>query len=178
MRTIEEKKLGGPYTKPEQEERRKQVHALYFEKGFSAVKIATELGVNRNTINEDIRYWLSHIGSQMPNGSIASIVFKQIEILESQRQRLLEQVEKETEFDSKIKIEKMILEITYKIASLVAKMSATNNMIDDYGLNIVSYETLADASQNEAMGITKNEIARNQNTPESWIKEQTVPLSA
>ena len=33
-------KKGGPYTKQEQEKRRKQVYELHFEKGFSAIKIA------------------------------------------------------------------------------------------------------------------------------------------
>ena len=49
------KKEGGPYTKQQQQERRKKVNELYFEKHLSALKIADILGVNRNTINEDIK---------------------------------------------------------------------------------------------------------------------------
>ncbi len=41
-------KKGGPYTEKEQEDRRKQVYELHFEKGFSAVKIGEMLKVNRN----------------------------------------------------------------------------------------------------------------------------------
>ena len=51
-----ETKKGGPYTKQEQEKRRKRVYELHFEKGFSAVSIGVELDMNRNTINEDINY--------------------------------------------------------------------------------------------------------------------------
>ena len=49
-------KQGGPYTKSEQDERRNKVYSMYFEKGFSAIKIAIELKVNRNTINQYIRF--------------------------------------------------------------------------------------------------------------------------
>ncbi len=43
MATVLEKKNGGPYSKKDQEARRIQVHVLYFEKGYSAVKIAQKL---------------------------------------------------------------------------------------------------------------------------------------
>ena len=36
-------KQGDPYTKNEQDERRNKVYSMYFEKGFSAIKIANEL---------------------------------------------------------------------------------------------------------------------------------------
>ena len=61
MATVLEKKNGGPYTKKDQEKRRNQVYTLHFEKGYPAVRIADELGVNRNTISEDIKYWYSSI---------------------------------------------------------------------------------------------------------------------
>lgn len=52
--TIQKTKNGGPYTKPEQEERRNKVYELYFEKGYSARKIAKELDVHRNAIDSSI----------------------------------------------------------------------------------------------------------------------------
>ena len=51
--TLEEK-MGGPYTKQEQQIRRDKVFELHFEQGYSALKIAKILDVNRNTINKDI----------------------------------------------------------------------------------------------------------------------------
>ena len=60
-----EQRKGGPYTKQEQEQRYKQVYELHFEKGYSALKIAQILGVNRNTVNSDIRYWYAQLSSQI-----------------------------------------------------------------------------------------------------------------
>ena len=115
-------KKGGPYTKHEQEKRRKQVYELHFERGFSAVSIANELDVNRNTINEDLKYWMMQIASQFENQQLGVIMLKQIERLEVQRKRLHEQLEK-AEFDSKLRIEKMISEMEYKILSYVSKIA-------------------------------------------------------
>ena len=74
----EKDKNGGPYTKPEQEERRSKVYELYFEKGCSARKIAKELGVHRNTIDSDIRVLLSqatsHLGKDKVAGDRKSVV--------------------------------------------------------------------------------------------------------
>ena len=56
MAVVLEKRNGGPYTKKEQEQRRSKVYNLHFEKGHSAVKIAETINVNRNTINDDIKY--------------------------------------------------------------------------------------------------------------------------
>ena len=41
-------KQGGPYTKNEQDDRRKKVYTMYFEQGFSAIKIGNELKINRH----------------------------------------------------------------------------------------------------------------------------------
>ena len=80
-----EEKLGGPYTKQEQELRRKKVYELHIEKGNSALKIAEMLGVNRNTINSDIKYWYGQMVSQIGGENVCGILFKQIERLEIQR---------------------------------------------------------------------------------------------
>jgi len=54
--SIKPEKKGGPYSKKEQEERKIQVYHLHFEENKSAVEIAELLNVNRNTINDDIKY--------------------------------------------------------------------------------------------------------------------------
>ena len=63
--TKQEIKKGGPYTKKEQEERKIQVYHLHFEENKSAAKIAELLNVNRNTINDDIRYWHLQLANEM-----------------------------------------------------------------------------------------------------------------
>ena len=37
------------------------MYSMYFEKGFSAIKIAIELKVNRNTINQDVKFLCSEL---------------------------------------------------------------------------------------------------------------------
>ncbi|MDH5569206.1 MAG: hypothetical protein OEX98_05400 [Nitrosopumilus sp.] len=76
--------MGGPYTIKDKEERRKEVHKLHFEKGFSAVRIAEILKVNRNTINEDIKYWYSNIKEEVKHEN-EDYILRQIGRLESQR---------------------------------------------------------------------------------------------
>ena len=83
-------KKGGRYTIKEQEERRIQVYHLHFEENRTAVKIAELLGVNRNTINGDIRYWHSQLAHEFNAQNITAKMTKQIQRIEMQRDRLLE----------------------------------------------------------------------------------------
>ena len=129
-----EEKRGGPYTKQEQEQRRVKVYELYFEKGHSALKIAETLGVNRNTVNSDIKYWYTQIRAQIGGQNVGAIVLKEIERLEIQRKRLLEQLEKQTDFASRVTLEKMIFEIDSKIAGFASKLAEQNISVDKYGI--------------------------------------------
>lgn len=126
------KKKGGPYTKAEQEKRRIKVYELYFEKGYSATKIAEELGVNRNTINDDIKSWYGEMAAQIGVNNVGTILLKQIERLEIQRRRLVEQIEGLTNFEKKITVEKMIFDIDNKIAGFAAKMAGKDLGFDRY----------------------------------------------
>jgi len=119
MALVQEKK-GGPHTKQEQKERKDKVYDLHFEKGYSAVKIAEMLQVNRNTVNEDINYWYTKVVEELPVHS-TSLLLKQIKRLETQQARLLEELEKSTEFKEKINIEKLLFTISSKIASHYSK---------------------------------------------------------
>jgi len=115
------KKIGGPYTKEEQEDRRKKVYELHFEKGFSAVSIANELDVNRNTINEDIKYWQMQIGLEYVDQNPQGFAFKFVERIDNQKKRLLENLEK-AEIKEKIRLEKTIFEIDSKMIDFVSKI--------------------------------------------------------
>lgn len=77
------KKAGGPYTKQQQDERRKKVNELYFEKRLTAVNIADVLGVNRNTVNEDIKLAYVQTGESFPDDSIL-LFLNQIKKMEAQ----------------------------------------------------------------------------------------------
>ena len=117
---MNEEKRGGPYTKPQQEKRRRQVHEMYFEKGRSAVGIARELGVNRNTVNEDVRFWCAEIASEYKKERLSEMASGQFERFEIQRERLMGLLESAGN-DEKLRIEKMIFDMDYKIFSLVTK---------------------------------------------------------
>ena len=86
-------KNGGPYTQREQEERKIQVYHLHFEENKSAVKIAELLSVNRNTINDDIRYWHLQLANEMKAQNLSAKMTKQIQRMEIQRDRLLDALE-------------------------------------------------------------------------------------
>ena len=123
-------KQGGPYTKTEQDERRNKVYSMYFEKGFSAIKIATELKVNRNTINQDVKFLRSDI-TQKDQIKPAIWVLEQKEHLEQQKDRLLELLETTKDFERRLRVEKIILDIEGKITNLVIKIA---------GFDYVSFE--------------------------------------
>lgn len=116
-----ENKKGGPYTTKEQENRRKQVYELHFEKGFSAIKIAEMLNVNRNTVNADIKEWYRKVSEELPEYNV-SLLLKQIHRLEIQQSRLLDELENCTDVKGRFVIEKILYAINSKIASETSKL--------------------------------------------------------
>lgn len=82
MALVEQAKKGGPYTKKEQENRRQEIFKLHFEKGYSAVQISGMLNVNRNTVNEDIKYWYSQCAQELKDLDLISWTIEQYHRLE------------------------------------------------------------------------------------------------
>jgi len=122
MALVEQPKKGGRYTKKEQEVRKLQVYDLHFEQNKSAVEIAEILNVNRNTINDDIKYWRNQITSELDPQKTVSKLIKQIQRLEIQRDRLLEDLEFTEDIDDKIKLEKLIAQINDKLIHYHSKV--------------------------------------------------------
>lgn len=122
MALSEQIKKGGRYTKKEQEERRLQVYHLHFEQEKPAVKIAELLNINRNTINDDIRYWHQQLASEMNAQDISAKMTKQIQRMEIQRDRLLEDLEDAKSLEERIKVEKFISDIDNKLIGVYSKM--------------------------------------------------------
>ena len=116
-----EEKMGGPYTKQEQQIRRDKVFELHFEQGHSALKIAKILDVNRNTINKDIESWYLKLRNEKPDYS-RNWLETQFARLEFQRMRLQKMLEKEIPIRDKLQIEKSITNIDLSIASLIVKI--------------------------------------------------------
>jgi len=119
---LKNKKKGGRYTKKEQEERRIQVYNLHFEENKSARKIAELLNNNRNTINEDIRYWHLQFANEFKAQDLTAKMIKQIQRMEIQRDRLLEYLEEANGIDEKDKLERFISDIDNRFVQLFTKM--------------------------------------------------------
>ncbi len=118
---MQETKKGGPYNKTDQDSRKNEVSRLYFEYGYSARKIAEMMKVNRNTINADIKYLYSNIKEEIKENS-GDFVIRQIGRLEAQRSRITESI-RENKIDDKIKYEKLLLEMDYRINNLLSKLN-------------------------------------------------------
>lgn len=161
------KKKGGPYPKSEQEKRRAKVYERHFEKGYSAIQIAQDLNVNRNTVNADIQFFYTQMAAQIGGRSVDAILLKQIERLENQRRRLLEEIKPETEFKSKIIVEKMIFEIDNKIAGFVSRLEGRNLTIGRYGIT-------EEISEEEIKDTVRYLIFDTDNSPPEHMLENTI----
>ena len=115
-------KKGGPYTKHQKEERRKKVNELYFEKHLSALKIASILGVNRNTVNKDIKLEYLQISESFPDDSLL-VFLHSIKKIESQRINIEKDLENEKDFSKKIILEKFLFQINNSITKFYQKMT-------------------------------------------------------
>jgi len=118
-------KKGGPYTKQEQEKRRNDVFNLHFEYGYSAVQIAKLLNVNRNTINDDIKYWYSELYDEDKSNFSRDWLDKQFTRLELQRARLRKELEEDISLKERLQVEKCITNIDLSISSLIVKIETS-----------------------------------------------------
>jgi len=117
------KKKGGPYNKTDRQARRIEVYRLHFEYGYSALKISELMKINRNTINSDIQYWYQKTVKNWKDTSSEFLVARNIERLELQRTRLVEQLEKTKTFQEKLATERMILDVESRILQTQLKLS-------------------------------------------------------
>ena len=110
-----QKRKGGPQTEFQRNQRLDQVCKLYFEYGYSAVKIAEMLNVNRNTINSDIKDLYSTFQSNWENTSTVSILQNHVFSLMAQKSRLREGIDSAKNLSEKLAIEKMILQVETRL---------------------------------------------------------------
>ena len=151
-------KSGGPYNKQERLARRNEVFRLHFEYGYPAVKIADMMKVNHNTINNDINYLYSQLSREWDNHDISSWWMRQMRRLEMQRTRLRERLDQETDFEKKLVLEKMILDIDNKLLqSSVKIITTTEEFMDNLvgSLNNYARENKLDLTYVHSHDITK-----------------------
>jgi len=112
-------KKGGPYSKHERMKRQNEVYRLHFEHSYSSVKISEIMKINRHTIDDDIRLGYSKLAKEWKRDHVYGWFMKQINRLETQRARLLDDLDNQKDLDSKLSIEKIILEIDNKITQIL-----------------------------------------------------------
>jgi predicted DNA-binding protein YlxM (UPF0122 family) len=94
---------------------------MHVDLGYSAVKIASLIKVNRNTINQDIKWCYKKIHEQQCF-STEEILEKQLYRFELQRERLVSSLKENNRVKTNLSIEKLILDIDSKIAMIMLKI--------------------------------------------------------
>lgn len=131
-------KSSAPYNKKDRFARRQEVYRLHFELGYTAIKVSELMKINRNTINNDVKYWYSKLAKEWKVYDIHGWIIKQINRLESQRSRLLEELGKHEDLESRILIEKLILEIDEKLSKTLLSVSKTIESINEISINKIN----------------------------------------
>ena len=129
-------KKGGPYTEQDKLKRQNNVYHLHFEKGYSAVRIAEDLGVNRNTINSDIKNWYLQLADELPENEAASLFLSQLRALKYQKARLVDNLEKQSESKIQIQYEKLVSDIDYKIGQMIVKLMTSSKLMPSSSIYI------------------------------------------
>lgn len=115
-------RAGGPHSYGQRRKRRQEVYRLHFEQGIPAVKIADMMQVNRNTINDDIKWLYTKMASDLEGPEWDGYAYKQIVRLEVQRSRLLSYLQEAKELEQKLAIERQLSELDLRLASLMLKL--------------------------------------------------------
>ena len=151
-------KRGGPYSKNDKDARREEVRRLHFEYGYSARKIAELMNGNRNTVNEDIKFWYLHLAHEMGNDNFVSSMIKQIHSLELQKIRLREDLDNTKEFKQKLAIEKLLFQINSKLIHLFIKIRSSS----EESLKITEVEVSEDEIKELVRGmVLKNKYSKD-----------------
>ncbi len=128
---------GGPYSKAQRSHRRNEVFKLHFDYGYSSVQISEMMKVNRNTINSDINFWYGRLSKEWNSYDAESWCMKQMHRMETQRTRLMEQLQQEDLHDT-LAIEKMIFDIDTKITQTAIKIYPSKQSKLDLGVYLLN----------------------------------------
>lgn len=156
-------KRGGPYSKNDQQRRQAEVYRLHFDHGYSAVKIADMMKINRNTINLDIKQLYERMSKEFSEFDAGMWIVKQLNRLESQRIRLLENLESQIEMHDKTIIEKLVFDIDQKIIQFSSKMMSNDNLTKIEECEI-SEEKIKDITRHmiKDLGLEASKIIKNE----------------
>lgn len=133
-----ENKKGGPYSKVEKFVRRQEVFRLHFEQGLPAFKIAQMLDVNRHTVENDIRFWFAKLVKEWKYSRIEAWFMRQMYRFEAQRTRLIQTLEKQTNFKEKMVIERLIFDIDAREAQLFLNLQKNEESLFDNASHLIN----------------------------------------
>ena len=133
-----------PFTKGERKKRRLEVYKLHFENGMPATKISELMKVDRNTINNDIKFLYRRALNDynLNDMSLNDILAKQLVRLATQRDRLGVYLTDAKDVTSKVIIERLIADIDFRVLSAVEKIN--HNTVQFYDQIIKAVNTIAE----------------------------------
>jgi polynucleotide 5'-kinase involved in rRNA processing len=133
-----------PFTKAERKKRRNAVYKLHFEHGMPATKISELMKVDRNTINNDLKFLYRQALNDynLDDMSLEDILEKQLVRLETQRDRLGIYLNDSKDVTNKVTIERLIADIDFRVLTSVEKIN--HNTIQFYDQIIKAVNNIAE----------------------------------
>jgi len=133
-----------PFTRSERKKRRLEVYKLHFEHGIPATRIAEMMMVNRNTINNDLKFLYRQALNDydLDDMSLDNILEKQLVRLETQRDRLGIYLSEAKNVTNKVAIERLIADIDFRLLTAVEKIN--HNTVQFYDEIIKAVNNIAE----------------------------------
>ncbi len=122
----------GPYTKFEKETRRDEVYRLHFDYGYSSRKISKLMKIPRSTINSDIDFWYSKILDTRSHLHPEHTIIVNLSKTEQQRIRIRQYLDNYKSLHDKLAIERMLIDIDFRINNTYLKLSNTSQKKFDF----------------------------------------------
>lgn len=166
-----------PSTSTERKKRRMEVYKLHFEHGMPATKISDLMQVNRNTINNDLKFlYRQALNDYNPdNMTLDDILEKQLIRLETQRDRLGIYLSDAKDVTNKVTIERLIADIDFRVLTVVEKINHNTIQFADAiikAVNKISENKKLDARFTTLFEL--REISINSRLDLDKLKEETL----
>lgn len=116
------KKNGGPYNSADKQSRRNEVYQLHFDYGYSARKIGDMMNINRKTIDNDISFLYSKVLEKWGGPDPEYWLISNMENLSIQKTRVREELDKADNVQTRVSVEKLLLEIESKRTDIEFKL--------------------------------------------------------
>jgi hypothetical protein len=140
---VKHRQKKAPYTKIQRKERRDEVYRLHFDNAMPATRIAELMKVDRNTINNDLKILYNKaVRDYNSDKSYDDMIEKQLVRLETQRDRLAIYLNDTKDINSKITIERLIMDVDFKLIGVIDKLN--QNIVQHYDAVIEHVNKIAE----------------------------------